>query len=186
MKNNKVRKTLILAVFTAAALIIFLVEAQIPVIIAVPGIKLGLSNIIVLITLYFYGRKEAAAVLALKIILGSVFSGQLMSFLYSAAGGLLCLVVMALFKKLISEKQMWAISAFGAPAFNAGQLTAAILILNQYSLSGTAGGLISAASYGVFTGICALLVLPRLRMALKTQQEIKLTNVIFNITSPMI
>jgi hypothetical protein len=105
MKNNKVRKTLILAIFTAAALIIFLVEAQIPVIIAVPGIKLGLSNIIVLITLYFYGRKEAAAVLALKIILGSVFSGQLMSFLYSAAGGLLCLVVMALFKKLISEKQ---------------------------------------------------------------------------------
>lgn len=168
MKNNKVRKTLILAVFTAAALIIFLVEAQIPVIIAVPGIKLGLSNIIVLITLYFYGRKEAAAVLALKIILGSVFSGQLMSFLYSAAGGLLCLVVMALFKKLISEKQIWAISAFGATAFNAGQLTAAILILNSIQLIWYGPVLlISAVVTGVFTGICAQLVLPRLRKALK-------------------
>ena len=97
MKNNKVRKTLILAIFTAAALIIFLVEAQIPVIIAVPGIKLGLSNIIVLITLYFYGRKEAAAVLALKIILSSVFSGQHEAS-YTARRRLLCLVVMALLK----------------------------------------------------------------------------------------
>ena len=171
MRNNKLRKTLILAIFTAAALIIFLIEAQIPVIIAIPGIKLGLSNVIVLITLYFYGRKEAAAVLALKIILGSVFSGQLMSFLYSAAGGILCLSAMSLLKSVIGEKQLWAISAFGAIAFNIGQLTAAILILSSMQLIWYGPVLlISAIVTGVFTGICAQLVLPRLKKALKADK----------------
>jgi Predicted membrane protein len=168
MRDMKLKKTLVLALFTAAALIIYIVESQIPVLIAVPGIKLGLSNVIVLVTLYFYGRKEAAAVLILKIVLGSVFSGQLMGFLYSAAGGVLCLLIMMLLKPFLNGRQIWAVSAFGAISFNIGQLTAAILIMGSGKLLWYAPVLlISGIITGVFTGVCAQLVLPRIRKALK-------------------
>ena len=163
-----VRKLCTLALLTAAALVIFVAEAQIPPIIAVPGVKLGLSNIIVLLTMYIYGRREGAVVLGLKIVLGSIFSGQLMSFFYSAAGGLLCLGVMSLLKGMLTEKQIWATSAFGAAAHNIGQLIVAIAILGTDKLVWylpvlLASGIIT----GLFTGLCAQLTLPRLRKAMK-------------------
>jgi len=163
-----VRKLCTLALFTAAALVIFVAEAQIPPIIAVPGVKLGLSNIIVLLTMYIYGRREGAVVLGLKIVLGSIFSGQLMSFFYSAAGGILCLGVMSLLKGLLTEKQIWATSAFGAAAHNIGQLIVAIAILGTEKLVWylpvlLASGIIT----GLFTGLCAQVTLPRLRNAMK-------------------
>ncbi len=166
-----IKKLCTLALLTAAALVIFVAEAQIPPVIAVPGVKLGLSNIIVLLTMYLYGRREAAAVLGLKVVLGSIFGGQLMSFFYSAAGGLLCLAVMALLKKPLGEKQIWATSAFGAVAHNIGQLIVAIGILGTEKLVWyfpvlLASGIIT----GLFAGLCAQLALPRLRAALKNQR----------------
>lgn len=163
-----VKKLCILALLTAAALVIFVAEAQIPPVIAVPGVKLGLSNIIILLTVYIYGRREGAAVLALKVILGSIFSGQLMSFLYSTAGGALCFIVMALLKGPLSEKQIWATSAFGAVAHNTGQLIVAIAILGTEKLVWyfpvlLASGIIT----GLFTGLCAQIALPRIRKALR-------------------
>ena len=163
-----VRKLCTLALLTAAALVIFVAEAQIPPVIAVPGVKLGLSNIIVLLTMYIYGRREGAVVLGLKIVLGSIFSGQLMSFFYSAAGGLLCLGVMSLLKGVLTEKQIWATSAFGAAAHNIGQLIVAIAILGTEKLVWylpvlLASGIIT----GLFTGLCAQITLPRLRKAMK-------------------
>ena len=163
-----VRKLCTLALLTAAALVIFVAEAQIPPIIAVPGVKLGLSNIIVLLTMYIYGRREGAVVLGLKIVLGSIFAGQLMSFFYSAAGGLLCLGVMSLLKGMLTEKQIWATSAFGAAAHNIGQLIVAIAILGTEKLVWylpvlLASGIIT----GLFTGLCTQITLPRLRRAMK-------------------
>ncbi|MBR6653923.1 MAG: Gx transporter family protein [Oscillospiraceae bacterium] len=163
-----VRKLCTLALLTAAALVIFVAEAQIPPIIAVPGVKLGLSNIIVLLTMYIYGRREGTVVLGLKIVLGSIFAGQLMSFFYSAAGGLLCLGVMSLLKGMLTEKQIWATSAFGAAAHNIGQLIVAIAILGTDKLVWylpvlLASGIIT----GLFTGLCAQITLPRLRRAMK-------------------
>ncbi len=163
-----VRKLCTLALLTAAALVIFVAEAQIPPVIAVPGVKLGLSNIIVLLTMYIYGRREGAVVLGLKIVLGSIFSGQLMSFFYSAAGGLLCLGVMSMLKGMLTEKQIWATSAFGAAAHNIGQLIVAIAILGTEKLVWylpvlLASGIIT----GLFTGLCAQITLPRLRRAMK-------------------
>lgn len=163
-----VKKLCMLALLTAAALVIFVAEAQIPPIIAVPGVKLGLSNIIVLLTMYVYGRREGAVVLGLKTVLGSIFGGQLMSFFYSAAGGLLCMAVMALLKGILTEKQIWATSAFGAAAHNIGQLIVAIAILGTEKLVWylpvlLASGIIT----GLFTGLCAQSALPRLRKAMK-------------------
>lgn len=165
------RKLCTLALLTAAALVIFVAEAQIPPVIAVPGVKLGLSNIIVLLTMYIYGRREGAVVLGLKIVLGSIFSGQLMSFFYSAAGGILCLGVMSLLKGLLTEKQIWATSAFGAAAHNIGQMMVAVVVLGTEKLLWYLPVLlVSGVVTGVFTGLCCQLTLPRLRRALSDQR----------------
>ncbi len=167
MRLPNPRKIAALALLTAAALIIYIAEAQIPPLIAVPGVKLGLSNVIVLTALYLYGRKEAAAVLALKVSLGSFLSGQPSGFLYSAVGGALCLFVMLALKRAASEKQLWAVSAFGAIAFNMGQLAVAAAVMGSDRLLWYAPVLaISGVITGVFTGVLAQLVLPRLRKAL--------------------
>lgn len=164
----KTRKLCVLALLTAVALVIFVAEAQIPPVIAVPGVKLGLSNIIVLLTMYIYGRREAAAVLGLKIILGNIFSGQLMSFFYSAAGGLLAFVVLALIKGILTEKQIWAASAFGAAAHNIGQLIVAIAMLGTEKLAWYLPVLLfSGIITGLFTGFCAQICLPRLGKIVK-------------------
>ena len=91
-----------------------------------------------------------------------------MSFFYSAAGGLLCLGVMSLLKGVLTEKQIWATSAFGAAAHNIGQLIVAIAILGTEKLVWylpvlLASGIIT----GLFTGLCAQITLPRLRRAMK-------------------
>ncbi|MDD6189304.1 MAG: Gx transporter family protein [Clostridiales bacterium] len=162
-----VKKLCTLALLTAAALVLFVAEARIPPVIAVPGVKLGLSNIIVLLTMYLYGRREGAIVMGLKIVLGSIFAGQLISFFYSAAGGVLCFAVMALLKGVLGEKQIWATSAFGAVAHNIGQLIVAIAILGTEKLVWyfpvlLASGIIT----GLFTGVCCQVALPRIRKAM--------------------
>ena len=76
-----------MAVLTAIALTIFMIENQLPSPVPIPGIKLGLSNIITLAAMLLLGRKEAGAVLAARIIMGAVFAGSPSTLIYSATGG---------------------------------------------------------------------------------------------------
>lgn len=151
---NKTKTLTAMSVLTALALIIFMVEAQIPTLTAIPGIKLGLANIVTLIALKFLGRKEAGMILAARIILGSVFAGNFSIILFSGAGGLLCYILMSLAIHRIG--QLWVVSVLGAIAHNAGQLIAAALIMKSASVFLYMPVLmISAIITGVFTGICA-------------------------------
>ena len=164
----KVRKLCILALFAAIALTIWAAEALIPPVVPLPGVRLGLANIVLLLTLYLYDRRSAALVLAVRLILGAALAGTVMSFLYSLAGGLLALGVMALLRDRVQEKNLWMLSAYAAVAHNLGQLLTARLIL------GTPGLwwylpvlLLSGLVTGAFTGLCARFALPPLRRALR-------------------
>ena len=84
--HTSVQRLTQLALLTAVALIIFIIEAQIPPLTAIPGVKMGLANIITLVTLYRFGRRDALMVLLVRVFLGSVFAGQMMTLLYSLAG----------------------------------------------------------------------------------------------------
>ena len=160
----KTRKLAFLALLSAAALIIFTAEAQLPPVVPVPGIKLGLSNIIILTALYLYGPWEAAAVMLIKILLGSVFSQTPSAIIYSAAGGALSLAVMTPLSRILKENQLWGLSAFGAMAHNIGQLAAAIAVLGSPGLLWYLPVLLlSGTVTGAFTGLCAAPVIPRLR-----------------------
>ena len=77
-----VKKLVTLALLLGAALIFFIVEAQLPPLAPIPGIKMGLANIITLIVMVLYDRKSAFTILILRILLSSIFAGQIAGFIY--------------------------------------------------------------------------------------------------------
>ena len=86
----KARKLTELAMLTSLALIIFIVELQLPNPFPIPGVKLGLANIITVYAVYRYRAREAFLIVLIRILLGSFFSGNMMALMYSMAGGMLC------------------------------------------------------------------------------------------------
>ena len=71
----KTRKLALMAMLTAASLIVFIIEAQIPPLVPIQGVKLGLANMITLVAMLILGRKEAGAILSVRIIMGSMYAG---------------------------------------------------------------------------------------------------------------
>ena len=164
----KTKKLCVLALLSAVALSIWAAEGLIPPIVPLPGIRLGLANILLLLTLYLYGRRETALVLAVRLVLGAALAGTLMSFLYSLAGGLLAFAVMALLKPRVRETKVWALSAYAAEAHNLGQLLCARLLLGTPGIWWYLPALmLSGILTGLFTGFCARFALPLLRKALR-------------------
>ena len=151
-----------LALLTAIALTIFMAEAQLPVI-PVPGVKLGLANIVTVYVIFAMGPWDALLVLSARVFLGAVFSGQPMTLIYSAAGGFLSWCVLCLLRKLLTEKQIWLASPVAAIFHNIGQLLAAAAVLHSWSVLAWLPYLVIAAVLaGLFTGVAAQALLKRL------------------------
>ena len=130
-----VKKLTYMALLTAISMIVFLIEAQIPLPFAVPGVKLGIANVITLYAIWTLGWKEAGAILIVRIILGNIIAGNVMAMAYSLAGGLLCWVLMSLLKPIMNRNQIWIMSVLGAIAHNAGQLAVAVFISGTVAIS---------------------------------------------------
>ena len=153
-----------LGLLTCLALIIFIVELRIPDIVPVPGVKLGLANIVTVYCVYNYRPAETAMMLYSRILLGALFSGNLMALWYSIAGGTLCFIGMEILKNIISEDNMWFLSIVGAVLHNIGQISVAVLVLKSTSVIAYLPFLmISGCIAGMFTGLCARMVSKRLR-----------------------
>lgn len=160
---NKTRRLTTDAMLSGMALLLFIIEAQIPPLTAIPGIKIGLANVVTLFTIYYCGKKDAAAVLLIRILLGAIFAGNLSTFIYSICGGVLCYICMCVASLLI-KKPVWPVSIFGAIAHNVGQLLAASVLMQTPSVFFYLPYLILAAILsGAFTGVIASLVLNRLQ-----------------------
>ena len=162
--SAKVRRLTELAVLTAVSLIIFIVELQIPNPFPIPGIKLGLANIITVYAVYHYRAHEVAAMVAVRLILGAVFTGNFTALLYSASGAFLCLVGMLILRRFIDEKHLWIASVFGAVLHNTGQMAAALLVTQTVQLFLYYPFLlVSGCLSGAFTGLCAQLITARIK-----------------------
>ena len=133
MKNTGIKRLCIDALFASVALIIFVIELQIPNLTPIPGIKLGLANIVILLSLYLMGPVDALAIQLARILLGCLITGNMVSLAYSLTGGMLCLAVIIILKKFLNENQIWACSAAGAIFHNIGQIIDAdyIYVLEQ-------------------------------------------------------
>lgn len=158
----KTRKLTTLALLSAIALTIFIIEAQIPPLVPIPGVKLGLANIVTVFTVFAFRGRDGAAVLSVRIFLGAVFAGNFSTILYSAAGGALAIATTIVLRRILTNKQMWVAGVLGAIAHSIGQMTMAVV------LTGTPGlvvylpiMIVCSIITGVFTGLCAQFVLNR-------------------------
>ena len=120
-------------VYVALAMIFSYIELQIPPLVAIPGIKLGLPNVVIIIAMYKFGWKEAIVINVLRVLLVSVLFGTVLSLLYSVAGAILSLFVMIILKKSKIFSTV-LVSVFGAISHNIGQITVAIFVLETSEL----------------------------------------------------
>ena len=158
----KTKKLTLLSLLTAIALTIFMVEAQIPALVPIPGIKMGLANIVTVFTVFAVGSREAAAVLFVRIFLGAVFAGNFSTIFYSAAGGVCAIAVTILLKKILTKKQLWVAGALGAIAHSIGQMAMAIAITATPGLAAYLPVMILVSILtGTFTGLCAQFLVNR-------------------------
>ena len=164
-----VKKITQMAMLTAIALTIFMIEAQIPALVPIPGVKLGLANIVTVFAVFALGPKEAAMILFVRIFLGAVFAGNFSTILYSGAGGLLAILVTIGLRKTLTHQQLWVAGAIGAIFHSIGQMAVAVAV------TGTPGILVylpmmilCSIITGVFTGLCAQLLLNRGKNLWKT------------------
>ena len=122
-----------LALLTAIALTIFMAEAQLPVL-PIPGVKLGLANIVTVYAMFALGPRDALLVLSSRVFLGAVFSGQMMTLFYSGAGGLLSWSMLALLRRPLGRERIWLASPVSALFHNLGQLLAAAGIARSWAV----------------------------------------------------
>ena len=152
-----------LSLLTATALIIFVIELRIPNIIPIPGIKLGLANIITVYCVYHFNAFETALMLTSRIILGALFSGNIFSLVYSTAGAFFCLCGMLVIRRIIPEKYIWLCSVIGAVLHNTGQIIMAVIVTGTFFvLAYYPILLVSGCIAGFFTGISAQMIIKRI------------------------
>ena len=142
-------------VLTAAALTLFVLEAQLPPILPIPGIKPGLSNLITLFGLLYLSPKEAFLILLARILLGGLLTTAPSTLIYSLIGGLFCFGAELFLLKGCHVSMIWAVSATGAMVHNLGQLLIAALVTGTFSVFWYLPFLlISGIVTGLFTGFC--------------------------------
>ena len=157
------RRVTRLALLTAIALTIFMVETQIPIPIAIPGVKLGLANIVTVYAVFVLGPGDALMILVSRVFLGAVFSGQMMTLFYSLGGGLLCWTALVVLRRLFTRDQIWLCSPAAAVFHNFGQLLVAAALMKTWVVMTYLPYLIVAGLVsGLFTGLCAQLLIRRL------------------------
>ena len=158
----KAKKLTVMAMLCAIALTIFMVEAQIPPLVPMPGVKMGLSNIVTVFAVFALGPGEAAAILFVRIFLGAVFAGNFSTILYSAAGGACAILVTIGLRRVLNQKQLWVAGCIGAIAHSIGQMAMAILLTGTPSLAVYLPIMIVCSIItGIFTGLCAQVLVNR-------------------------
>lgn len=149
MKKMTTKKTAQLGVYIALAMILSYVESLIPFSFGIPGIKLGLTNVVTVIMMYTYGIPGALGVAVLRAVLSGFMFGNAFSIIYSVAGCVLSFIFMYILKKT-NHFAIISVSAAGGVMHNVGQLIVAANVVKTYSVIYYAPVLIIA---GVFTGI---------------------------------
>lgn len=165
----KTRKLTAMALLSAIALTIFIIEAQIPPIVPIPGIKLGLANIITVYAVFAVGAGKAAAILFVRIFLGAVFAGNFSTIFYSMGGGALAILTTVGLKFVLKENQLWVAGCLGAIAHSIGQMIVAVWATGTPSLLLYLPVMIVCSIItGLFTGLCAQILVKRGKKLWKT------------------
>ena len=156
MKKLDTKKLVTLSALIAVAMILSYIESLIPTFVAVPGVKMGLSNIATVFTLYALGWPYAIIVSIIRVFLSALLFGNVTSLIYSLAGATLALASMILLKKLDKFSSV-GVSVVGGLFHNVGQITAACLVMETtaislYLIPLTISGTIAGVVIGLIAG----------------------------------
>ena len=171
---NKTKRLTLCAILIALAMGLSYIERFIPLnmVVPLPGVKLGLANIVTMMALYFLDVPTAFTVLILRCILNTPFSGSITALAFSLTGGILALSVMAVARH-IPQLSVYGVSILGAAAHNVGQIFASAVILGStyifaylpflLAVSILTGLITGSASSGTFRALRAAGQFPDLR-----------------------
>ncbi len=157
------KKLTLLSLSVALSLILSFIESQVPPFVAIPGIKLGLSNVVTVFLLYTYGIYEAGAVSLIRVLLSSLLFGTPVTLLYSLAGAVVSFAVMALLKPLPVFNEI-SVSTVGGVFHNAAQITVACIVMENAAIASYLPVLIfSGTLAGVGVGILSGILVKKLK-----------------------
>lgn len=160
----KAKNIALYGLLTALALVLSYLESLVPLSVAVPGVKMGLPNIVVVFALYKMRRRDAVIISLVRVVLAALLFGNLFSLIYSAAGAVLSLLVMLLLKKS-GKFSCTGVSVAGAMAHNAGQVLAAIFVLDTGRLLYYLPVLcVSGTIAGICVGMLSALLAKRVKL----------------------
>ncbi len=158
----KTKKVAFLGMCIALSMILSFVESQIPPLVAVPGVKMGLPNIVMVFMLYKVGAKDTAIVSILRVILVGILFGTPLSMIYSLAGAALSLIGMILLKKTNLFAPV-TVSVAGGILHNIGQIATACIVMETAQIAYYLPVLfISGTIAGILIGLTAAMILKRL------------------------
>ena len=168
--TQKIRKIAMCALFICIAAVLSAVETWLPPICPLPGVRVGLGNIVTMFMLYIGGRwssGEAMVVVILRCFVAAFITGAVMNIFYGVMGGICALGTMLLLRRVLPQKnrENWLplVGVGGALAHIAGQMLTAVIIYNNFFVLAYTPILVASAIIGgAFTGFCTLLMLKKL------------------------
>ena len=163
--RNRRAQTIALSGLLASLMLVFgLIERQFPLTAAIPGVKLGLANSVLLYSLYMLGVRQSFILMLLKALMSWLIYTNMSAMFYSLGGGLLSLIAMILVSR-IPGVSIIGVSALGAVFFNVGQILVAVVMLNtpQLILTYLPVLMVSGVVTGVLTGVVAQMVMKHLK-----------------------
>ncbi len=159
------RKIAICGLLTALAILMGYVEMLIPLPVALPGVKLGLANVVVLIALYHLGAKTAFFLSLVRVVLSGLLFAGFAGLLYSLAGAMLSFIAMTALKKT-GKMSITGVSVAGGVFHNVGQIIVAALVVENVKMAYYLPFLlVSGVVTGIFIGLVAKVCLPHLPKA---------------------
>ena len=164
MRNKSAQRIAISGLLTSLMLVFGLIERQFPLTAAIPGVKLGLANSVLLYSLYMLGVRQSFILMLLKALMSWLIYTNMSAMFYSLGGGLLSLIAMILVSR-IPGVSVIGVSALGAVFFNVDQILVAVVMLNtpQLILTYLPVLMVSGVVTGVLTGVVAQMVMKHLK-----------------------
>ncbi|MBC7088396.1 MAG: Gx transporter family protein [Tissierellales bacterium] len=164
---RKTNKLIFISLLVSVGLALSVLESSIPLPIPIPGAKLGLSNIVILVTLVVFGFKEGLLVAVLKSVLLMLITGSVTSFLYSLTGAVLsCIAMYITYRYFTKIFSLIGTSVIGAAFHNFGQVTVAAIILNNVMIYTYLPFLLLMSLFsGFFVGLASHYVVKNLRIS---------------------
>ena len=164
MRNKSAQRVAVSGLLTSLMLVFGLIERQFPLTAAIPGVKLGLANSVLLYSLYMLGIKQSFILMLLKALMSWLIYTNMSAMFYSLGGGLASLLVMILLSRM-NGVSILGVSALGAVFFNVGQILMAVVMLNtpQLLVYYLPILMVSGVLTGILTGVIAQMVLKHLK-----------------------